>query len=138
MSSNEARQIVQSGLDQKKAERKRRDEALDVQERELRQTINRNHLMKTMNEAQRRAMEQAERERRKEARRAEREAARAKDREREEKGTRAVRLYVYSCVGNLLLVGFTSFPWWAAIALALGLAVFPAAYIYRLYVPLRK
>ena len=132
MSSNEARQIVQSGLDQKKAERKRRDEALDVQERELRQTINRNHLMKTMNEAQRRAMEQAERERRKEARR----EARAMEREREEKGTQAVRLYVHSCVGNLLLVGFTSFPWWAAIALALGLAVFPVVYIYRLYVPL--
>ena len=73
---------------------------------------------------------------REEARRAEREAARAKDREREEKGTQAVRLYVHSCVGNLLLVGFTSFPWWAAIALALGLAVFPVVYIYRLYVPL--
>ena len=73
---------------------------------------------------------------REEARIAEREAARAKDREREEKGTQAVRLYVYSCVGNLLLVGFTSFPWWAAIALALGLAVFPVVYIYRLYVPL--
>lgn len=73
---------------------------------------------------------------REEARRSEREAARAKDREREEKGTQAVRLYVHSCVGNLLLVGFTSFPWWAAIALALGLAVFPVVYIYRLYVPL--
>ena len=73
---------------------------------------------------------------REEARRAEREAARAKDREREEKGTRAARLYVYSCVANLLLVGFTSFPWWAAVALALGLAVFPLSYIYRLYVPL--
>lgn len=72
---------------------------------------------------------------REEARRAEREAAKAKDREREEKGTQAVRLYVYSCVGNLLLVGFTSFPWWAAVALTLGLAVFPVVYIYRLYVP---
>lgn len=132
MSSNEARQIVQNGLDQKKAERKRRDEALDVQERELRQTINRNHLMKTMNETKRRAVKQAERERRK----AERRAAAALEREREEKGTRAVRLYVYSCVANLLLVGFTSFPWWAAVTLALGLAVFPVVYIYRLYVPL--
>lgn len=131
MSSNEARQIVQNGLDQKKAERKRRDEALDVQERELRQTINRNHLMKTMNEAQRRAMEQAERERRK----AERRAAAALERVRQEKGTAAARRYVYACIGSFLLAGFTSFPWWAAIALALGLAVFPAAYIYRLYVP---
>ena len=49
---------------------------------------------------------------REEARRAERKAARALDREREEKGTRAVRLYQYSCVANLLMVGFTSFPWW--------------------------
>lgn len=69
-------------------------------------------------------------------REAQRQEARQKDRELEEKGTMAVRRYVYACVGNLLLVGFTSFPWWAAVALTLGLAVFPAAYIYRLYVPL--
>ena len=67
-----------------------------------------------------------------------RQEAKRKARELEEKGTMAVRKYVYACVGNLLLVGFTSFPWWAALALTLGLAVFPAAYIYRLYVPLGK
>lgn len=73
---------------------------------------------------------------REEARRAKREAFEIKARELNEKATQAVRLYVYSSVGNLLLVGFTSFPWWAAVALTLGLAVFPVAYIYRLYVPL--
>lgn len=71
-----------------------------------------------------------------EARRAERLEVQRKERELAEKGTRAVRLYLYSCVANLLLVGFTSFPWWAAVALTLGLAVFPVAYIYRLYVSL--
>ena len=72
----------------------------------------------------------------KKSRAAQRQEAQRKARELEYKGTMAVRKYVYACVGNLLLVGFTSFPWWAAVALTLGLAVFPAAYIYRLYVPL--
>lgn len=72
----------------------------------------------------------------KKIRAAQRQEAQRKARELEEKGTMAIRRYVYACVGNLLLVGFTSFPWWAAVALTLGLAVFPAAYIYRLYVPL--
>lgn len=71
----------------------------------------------------------------KKIRAAQRQEAQRKARELEEKGTMAVRKYVYACVGNLLLVGFTSFPWWAAVALTLGLSVFPAAYIYRLYVP---
>lgn len=71
----------------------------------------------------------------KKIRAAQRQQAQRKARELEYKGTMAVRKYVYACVGNLLLVGFTSFPWWAALALTLGLAVFPAAYIYRLYVP---
>lgn len=71
----------------------------------------------------------------KKIRAAQRQEAQRKARELEEKGTMAVRKYVYACVGILLLVGFTSFPWWAAVALALGLAVFPAVYIYRLYVP---
>lgn len=73
----------------------------------------------------------------KKIRAAQRQEAQRKARELEEKGTMAVRKYVYACVGILLLVGFTSFPWWAAVVLTLGLAVFPAAYIYRLYVPLR-
>lgn len=71
----------------------------------------------------------------KKIRAAQRQEAQRKARELEEKGTMAVRKYVYAFVGNLLLVGFTSFPWWAAVALTLGLSVFPAAYIYRLYVP---
>lgn len=72
----------------------------------------------------------------KKIRAAQRQEAQRKARELNEKATQAVRKYVYACVGILLLVGFTSFPWWAAVALTLGLAVFPAAYIYRLYVPL--
>lgn len=72
----------------------------------------------------------------KKIRAAQRQEAQRKARELEEKGTMAVRKYVYACVGILLLVGFTSFPGWAAVALALGLAVFPVAYIYRLYAPL--
>ena len=71
----------------------------------------------------------------KKIRAAQRQEAQRKARELEEKGNMAVRKYVYACVGILLLVGFTNFPGWAAAALTLGLAVFPAAYIYRLYVP---
>lgn len=131
MSSNEARSIVQSGLDQRKADAKRKEAVLEDKARQLRLTINGNHTMKTLSEAQRRAMEQEARE----ARKAARKQALVHARKLEEKAVLAVRRYVGACLGTLVLAGFTNLPVYAAVALALGLAVFPVAYIYRLYVP---
>lgn len=130
MESTAAKQYVQAGLDRRNLERKERIREGQLEQYEL-------DMIRQLNiHCHDKKEETAAMEIRR-ARAESRLAAQQRDREREEKGTRAVRLYVYSCVGNLLLVGFTSFPWWAAAALALGLAVFPMIYIYRLYCPLR-
>ena len=65
MSSNEARQIVEDGLDRRREDRIRRDAALENQARQLRLTISGNHAMKTMSEIRRKAMEEEEARKRK-------------------------------------------------------------------------
>ena len=52
MSNEEARQIVEDGLAQRKIQRQQREAELENQERLLRVTINDNHLVKTITEAQ--------------------------------------------------------------------------------------
>ena len=60
MSSNEARQIVEDGLDRRREDRIRRDAALENQARQLRLTISGNHATRTMTEIQRKALEEEE------------------------------------------------------------------------------
>lgn len=129
MSSTEARQIVQGGLDRQRADRQRRDEFMDAQERQLRLTINRNHTHRTLSEAQKKAMAEEAAEKR----RAERRAAREADRRREEAASLAVRRYIIACGGIVLATLLTPFPWWAAAPLIVGLAVFPLCDVYQLY-----
>ena len=128
MSSNEARQIVQFGLDRKKADRKAR-----IQERQLEQ-YEMDMIQQLNIHCADAKKDTASRARQEERRAAQAEAAR-KARELDEKAQMAVQRYGRACIGILLLVGFTSFPWWAALTLTLGLAVFPTAYIFRLYCP---
>ena len=52
MSNEEARQIVEEGLAQRKIQRQQRAEELEDQARLLRITINDNHLVKTITEEQ--------------------------------------------------------------------------------------
>ena len=48
----------------------------------------------------------------------------------------AVKKYGVFCLAILCLTIFTHLPLWGAITTALGMAVFPAVYIFRLYYPL--
>ena len=102
MSSEDARKIVQNGLDQLKIERKEREAALDAQEQQLRRTINVNHTARTMTAAQHQAAaEEAARKRSQE-----RAMERREEAIRTMKADRAVRLYGLACLVILLLARF--------------------------------
>lgn len=134
MSTEEARNTVTAGLERRKADRMKRDAALDDQARQLRQTISGNHAMKTMTEIQRKAMEAEETKKR----RAERAKAKADMVIKDMKAEDACRKYGIACLVILLLTAISRMNVFFSIALVLGLAVFPAVYIYRLYVPLEE
>lgn len=134
MSSNEARQIVEDGLDRRREERIRRDAALENQARQLRLTISGNHAMKTMTEIQRKVM--AEEEARK--RKAERAKAKADMVIKDMKAEDACRKYGIAVLLIILLTAVSRMNVFFSLALMMGLAVFPAVYIYRLYNPLEE
>lgn len=134
MSNEEARQIVEEGLAQKKIQRQQRDEELDNQERLLRVTINGNHLVKNMIEAQKNAQKLAEARKAKEARAAARKARAAMDMEAEQ----AANAFLAVCLVILLIAAITRLNIFVMLALVLGLAVDTAAYIYRLYYPVKE
>lgn len=134
MSSNEARQIVQDGLERRKIERERRDAQLEQQERILRLKINDNHAWKAWKalseEEQARIQKITEKERRAERK------AQALARELEMEDT--VQKSILTGLSILLAAGIFRLNVFVALALVLGLAVFPAVKIYRLYFPLEE
>ena len=134
MSADEARSVVTAGLERRKEDRLRRDAALEDQARQLRQTISGNHATKTMTEIQRKAMEAEEARKRK----AERAKAKADMAVRDMKAEDACRKYGIVCLLILLLTAVSRMNVFVAIALTMGLAVFPVVYIYRLYNPLEE
>jgi len=134
MSTEEARSIVTAGLERLKEDRIKRDAALEDQARQLRLTISDNHTMKTMTEIQRKAMEAEEARKR----RAERAKAKADMVIKDMKAEDACRKYGIACLVILLLTAISRMNVFFSLALALSLAVFPAVYIYRLYVPLEE
>ena len=131
MSSNEARQIVEDGLEKKQQERAQRDAALEDQARQLRPTISGNHAERTMSEIQRKAKEEAEAR----ERMAERARAKAARVYRDMKTEQIIRNYGVLCLLILLLTAVTRLNILVSIALVLGMAVLPAVDIYRLYFP---
>lgn len=134
MSTEEARSIVAAGLERRREDRVRRDAALEDQARQLRMTINDNHNFRTLSEEQRMALEAENIQKR----RAERAKAKADQVIRDMKTEDAVRKYGVACLLILLMTAVFRLNVLVAIALTLGLAVFPAAYIYRLYVPFEE
>lgn len=134
MSTEEARNIVAAGLERRKEDRARRDAALEDQARQLRMTINDNHNFRTLSEEQRKALKAENIQKR----RAERAKAKADQVIRDMKAEEAVRKYGAAFLLILLMTAVFRLNVLVAIALTLGLAVFPAAYIYRLYVPLEE
>lgn len=134
MSCDEARCVVTEGLERRKEARIRRDAELETQARQLRQTISGNHAMKTMSEIQRKAMEEEEARKRK----AERAKAKADMVIKDMKAEDACRKYGFAVLLVILLTAVSRMNAFFSMALILGMAVFPAVYIYRLYYPLEE
>ena len=138
MSSNEAKQIVQNGLERRKAERDAAAEEarLDIYEQEQIRFCNANYAdAKMKRDAEQKAQKSFQ------ERAARREAmakAQAQEAAREDAATAAVQYYGVGCLVILLVAAVTKLPFWAAIALIAGLAVFPIAYIFRLYNPIGR
>lgn len=135
MTNEEAKQIVSAGLEQRKADRETaaQESLLEQYEQEQIRACNENcagaRMKRDAERATRLTIQKAE------AKRAERAADLAKAQAREDAAMSALRNYGLACLAALWLTAFTHLPIWAAAALALGLGVFPAAYIFRLYYP---
>ena len=134
MSCDEARCVVTEGLERRREARIRRDAELETQARQLRMTISGNHALKTMTEIQRMALEEEEARQRK----AERAKAKADLVIKDMKAEDACRKYGFAVLLVILLTAVSRMNVFFSLALALGLAVFPAVYIYRLYNPLEE
>lgn len=134
MSADEMRSVVTAGLERRKADRMKRDAALENQARQLRLTISGNHAMKTMTEIQRKALEEENIRKRK----AERAKKKADMVVRDMKAEQAVNYYGIACLVILILTAISKMNIFFSVALVISLAVFPAVYIYRLYVPFEE
>ena len=134
MSAEEARNVVNAGLERRKEERELRDAVLEDQARQLRLTISGNHTMKTMTEIQRKAMEEEEALKRK----AERAKAKADLVIKDMKAEDACRKYGFVVLLIILLTAVSRMNVFFSLALMIAMAVFPAVYIYRLYNPLEE
>ena len=136
MSSDEAKRIVCAGLERRKEERifAEKESQLEQYEQEMISFCN-SHCA---NAKSSRKIEETGRMQREllEARRAAREAALAAEMEKDDKAFAAVRRYCFAVFGTAMVATWTPMEWWAAAALIAGLAVFPVAYIFRLYFPL--
>lgn len=133
MSSNEARAIVQRGLDRRKVERLRAEQAalMAEQECELFEIIEDNFVssdaMRQADYAIRANWEQVK----------ERQAARrvARELRKKEHKIGSILLWAAICFGLFQATTFTQLPIYAAVAYSIGSAVILLAYLYRLENP---
>lgn len=138
MSNEEAKRIVTDGLKRRKADRQMAEQEaqLDQYEQDMIDACNANcadaKFQRQLKETGRLSRQQAE------SRRAARAEAQAKAQAREDAAVAACRYYGLSCMGILWLAAVTRLPLWAGAALALGLAVILAVYIFRLYFPIER
>ena len=136
MGCNEARAIVQSGLDRRKADRQQQEleNRLEQYERDMITTINDRHssrveVVSKDKPCAVKLAELQEKERRREARR----EARAREEYRAQKAANAVKVYAAVCLTLLLLSAWTPFPWWAVLTFTLFGMSLPLAFAFRLY-----
>lgn len=138
MSSEENKRIVTEGLERRKADRvaAEREAQLDSYEQDQLAAIHQNCADARLNrEAEHsRYLQQQQRI----ARRQEWAAKAARAQMLEDKSVAAVRYYGVLCLVVLLISAVTKLPFWAAAALILGGAIFPVAYIFRLYNPVEE
>ena len=129
MSSEEARQIVEIGLERRKAEREQRDAELENQERILRLKINDNHAVKTLTECQRLALQKkAEQERRANVAKLKAEMV-----VRDMKAQEVTNKYGVFCAVMILLAAASRMNIFVLLATLLGVAVFPVIRICKIY-----
>lgn len=124
MTTEEARDYVQAGLDQRNIRRQEREEKLDAFEAEMISFCNQHSAITRKTTAEK---EKCEKDR---AAKAEKRAAMRK---KDELAEVACTKYGYACVAILLTCCVTPLPFYGAAALIAGLAVFPAVYIAKLY-----
>ena len=136
MSNEEARRIVTAGLERRKADREMAAQEARLEKYEQDQILFCNmHCADAKVQRQMEESMKATRERVKKMQ-AQRAEAYAVEVAREAAAMDAVKKYIMVCLAMFTLTIFTHLPVWAAFTTIVGLAVFPAAYIFRLYYPL--
>lgn len=134
---DEAKRIVGAGLERRREARQEAEQeaTLEQFEQDMIEACNQNCAdakeQHRTDDANR--LSQKQREERAAARR----AAMAAEAAKEMAATKAVQHYGVACLVILLVSACSRFPFWAAVTLICGLAVFPTAYIFRLYYPLK-
>ena len=136
MSHEEARRLVQIGLDQRKEERQKaeREQRLEAYERDMITHCNGNAVaaktLRLMTECDRITREQISARRK-----AEREQM-MREWERDAAVYDSIRRYLVGCLVLMLVTVWTPLPWWAAAAVIGGTAVWESAHVFRLYNPI--
>lgn len=126
MSTEEARNYVEAGLVRRSIARQEREqeEKLDAYEAEMIFFCNKHSADSKKIQAKKEKCE---------TNRAMKAEKRAAMRKKDEAAEMACTKYGYACVAILLLSAWTPLPFYAAVALIAGLAVFPAVYIMKLF-----
>lgn len=123
---NEAKQYVAAGLERRSIARLEREqeEKLDAYEAEMISFCNKHYADSKKTRLKKEKCE---------TNRAMRAEKRAAMRQKEEAAEMVCTKYGYACVAILLLSAWTPLPFYAALALIAGLAVFPVVYIVKLF-----
>lgn len=123
------KEYVQNGLNKRRESWQTNEKKLEWYEEDMISACNRHcaDVKKTRHDAEIRRIFNAQQRQEKQARE-----------RRERKATEAVKAYVYICFIIAMVTTWTPLEWWAAAALVAGLAVFPLAYIFRLYYPIGR
>ena len=136
MSNQEARRLVEEGLQRRREKRREAEREAKLESYEQAQFL---HIHKNCADARKeRAAELVNQDtaRLRAAQRAAKEQERIREQQREEMAIDAAKNYVLICLVILCSCAVTSLPLWAAFSLITGGMAFPVAYIFRLYNPI--
>lgn len=124
---NEAKQYVEAGLQRRREAWYTREQQLDHYEEDMISVCNQHcaDTKKIRNQEEIRRIFSAERR-----------AAKQAQEQREQNVATAIKNYLLFCLVSMMVTTWSPLEWWAALALMLGVAVFPAVYIFRLYYPI--
>lgn len=131
MSSEEAKQAIRDGLERRKQER-------EAQKQEARLDSYEQDMLDAISEKAATARKNEQKQQNREAIRAMRSARQMEQAMKDAAAENAVRRYGYICLIIMMVATWTPIPWYGAAALMAGLASLTAAYIFRLYYPLKE